>query len=167
VENIKEVTKFFRRSVFTNSLIEKLQVAEIGDIITDEELTKICGKDTRPNQSGYGNLKSAIDYVLRNNGKVFERIRDANAIKCLQDKEKIVSIDNDLGLVNKRAKKLVRKTKTIDRSVLEPLDRTKVITISTQAEFLEYITKSKTQKKIEVKQIPEHFKPDLSKIKWE
>ena len=164
---IEEVPKFYRRSVFTNSLIERLEKANIGDVITDEELTKICKKDTRPNKNGYGNLKSALRYLLNNKKMVFERIREADAIKRLNDSEVVESASTDLGNLHKRTKTVRKKAGSVDRTKLEKEEHAKLIVVTAQLGFLELITKKQTQKKLAVKNLPEHFKPDLNKIKWE
>ena len=52
-------------SPVTSKLIDLLKKGQIGDILTDEEMTSHCGKDTRPNYKGYGNLQTAIKRVRK------------------------------------------------------------------------------------------------------
>lgn len=164
---ILEVPKFSKMSVFTASLIDYLIKAEIGDVITDDEMTEVCGKDTRPNKSGYGNLKSALNYLLNNEGMVFERIRGSDAIKCLDSKETVISAEGDLKGMHKRAKKVRKKTMTVDQTQLSSEDIKRLSAVSAQVGFLELISKRDTFKKLVVKELPKHFKPDISKIVWE
>jgi len=91
-------------------LIAKLRNGKPGDVRTDAELSKIIGMDTRPRPGnrGYGYLSTAIRHCL-NLGVYWERIRNAEMIKCLMPGEINDSVDNDMLSIRKRSGKAVKK----------------------------------------------------------
>lgn len=66
----------------TGILIERLSTGNPGDIVTDEELSRMIGRDTRPDGDGYTYLLSAIRYVCRNHGVVWSRRRGEHLLVC-------------------------------------------------------------------------------------
>lgn len=164
---VEEVIKFARMSVFTAQMIDRLSKMQVGDVATDKELTKIIGRDTSPGGAGYGNLKSAINYLLTNNRVVIERVREASAVKRLEDVEIVNMVGSDLKSINKKAKKVLKKADVVDRNSLDQENKQRLITSIAQAGFLQLLTKSTTVKQLNQKALNEYYKPDISKIKWD
>jgi hypothetical protein len=91
-------------SLTTARLIERLRQGQVGDTVSDEELTELCGRNTRPDGDGYNNLLSAIRYVTRNHGVVWERQVGENYLKALDSTER-------LSLVERRRKHVHRTSR--------------------------------------------------------
>lgn len=87
----------------TAKLIDALRAVQ-GDTITDEELMAVCGKDTRSNRPGYGNLTTAIRRIRREDSIVWARVRGANALRRLDGN----GIDNTLNASLKHIRKMGR-----------------------------------------------------------
>jgi hypothetical protein len=59
----KEFTAIPHLHVATSLLIEKMRVGRMGDVLSDEELTGVCGHATSVGGAGYGYLQTALDPV--------------------------------------------------------------------------------------------------------
>lgn len=82
-------TLFSGVSITTAKLIERLQEGDVGDTVTDDELTEYCGRDTRPNGDGYSNLLSAIRYVTHHHDIVWDRQVGEGYLKALNSSERL------------------------------------------------------------------------------
>jgi hypothetical protein len=69
-------------------LLRKLKDGKPGDVLTDAELTELCGFDTSPSGGkGYSNLHTAQDRCRREYGLNWQREIGMGSIRCLQSKE--------------------------------------------------------------------------------
>lgn len=76
-------------SPVTMKLIDGLKNGKHGDMLTDTQLSAICGEPTAPGQKGYAKLASAIRYCKRHHGVVWCRQYHGGLIKCLDDAERL------------------------------------------------------------------------------
>lgn len=147
----------------TAQLVELLKVGKPGDTLTDEQLTAHCGRDTSPEGKGYGNLQTAIKHVASSDTPVvWERIRGANAIKCLTGSETTTSVQRDLTSVRRRSYRAVKKLKAIDMGSLSPTEVSKVNVLSAQVGTIAAFAKPDTTKKLEARQV--QSVPDMTKF---
>jgi hypothetical protein len=72
----------------TGVLADRLKSGKPGDVVTDEELTSVCLKDTRVDGDGYNNLLSAMRYCEKTQGVVWQRVRGENRLECQNDEGK-------------------------------------------------------------------------------
>jgi len=103
----KEVYPFLHGlSPATSKIIDYLKDGKVGDIVTDESLTGHCGRDTRPNQDGYGNLTTALKRLESKYGKLWVRVKGGDCLKCCNSIEIAEICDSDLQRVRRRTKRL-------------------------------------------------------------
>lgn len=105
-------------SLETSMLIKAIQNGKPGDVMTDEELTKVCGKQTAPHGEGYSYLMSAIRHVLREHRILWKRIREKGCIKCLGNEECLMEVRGDLKATGRKARRARTKLVAIDNSAL-------------------------------------------------
>lgn len=142
-------------SVTTGKLIELLQKpSEIGDTISDEQLTAACGKDTRPGGNGYGHLHTAINYVLKHNQLVWQRVRGAEAIQRLDPDGIADAAKRSSSMICRAAKKSVAKLQCVELEKVEESDRPKFVSLLAQHGALAAFAKSDTRKKLEARDCP-------------
>lgn len=67
--------------------VDVLSVGNPGDTFTREQMTAIIGRDCSLGSLGYGNVGSAIKYVLRFHGRVWDWQHDKQCWLCLNDTE--------------------------------------------------------------------------------
>ncbi len=89
-------------------LIALLSDGQPGDILTDDEMTRVCGKNTRVHGNGYSYLQTAIRYVRRNKELSWFRIRKANQIKCGEAIELLDRSDSDIRSIRRKSKKTMQ-----------------------------------------------------------
>lgn len=134
----------------TLKLIEKLKAGKIGDVLTDGELTELCGKCTRVGGEGYAYLLSAIKYVLREHGLVWRRVTGEDTIKCLDAKEVRSKAAADRQSTSRRGKRTVRQIQavydTADETTRAALNRE----LSTHGALVA-MASNKMQKKLEAR----------------
>ncbi len=147
-----EVKHFTGLSVFTAQIIEYLQKKQIGDVITDEELEKVCGKNTSPNREGYGYLATALKY-LEKQGKVFGRIREASAIKMLNSSEVVEVGGAMLKRTAKIAKRGIQKLETVNINSLSQEEKRRFCSYSAQMGALKLFSSKGTTKLLEVREV--------------
>jgi len=145
----KEVYAFEQGlSPATAKLIDRLKTGKIDDVITDEELKSLCGKATRPNHQGHGNLATAIKRVERDSGLVWRRINGANAIKCLDAYGIASVVKSNVQRIRKRSKRTMSVGKLADISKLNDDEKKHLLVNLAQAGTICLITKSKTMTKL-------------------
>lgn len=106
----------------TAQLIEKLKEGKQGDVLTDEELSSLCGRKTCVNGDGYHNLMQAIKNVERNHGLVWQRVAGSGCIKCITDEEKLARLGGKIDHIGRVARREMNVGATINLSAL-PKDR--------------------------------------------
>ena len=130
---VQTVNVHSNHSIFTNKLIDKLSVGKIGDVLTDEELTSVCGKNTQVGGDGYAYLLSAQRYVLRRFGLYWVRVRNGQQIKCVDAKETKEIVSRDLQLTGRRAKRIVTKLASVNIAELDEKDKREILTMQAQS----------------------------------
>lgn len=152
------------RSPETAALIARLETGKPGDILTDEELTKIAnGRDTMPGGEGYGYLTSAIRHLAACPAPVYwERIRGAYAIRRITDSEKVKSSDADRKSVSRRAKKAARRLAFTNRENLTQEEAAKANALHAQLGTIAAFAHGDTTKKLEARAV--QSAPDMTRL---
>ena len=135
----------------TAQLIEKLKDGKAGDVLTDVELSSLCGKTTGVGCDGYANLMSAIRHVLNNYGKTWQRVSGSGCIKCADDPEKVSRIRSKLSHITRTARRELKVAKTINISALPPEEQMKALAVSSQLGVLEQFGSSRATKALETR----------------
>lgn len=155
MENTEE-TKRFRSvpgmHVCTSQLIDRIKDGKAGDVLTDEELSRLCGRNTCVGGDGYGYLNSAINHVLKQYGIVWKRERGANAIKCLEPEEIISTSEQDRKHIHRVGRRTVRRLGTVDIEQLPPTARKAHSLQFAQMATIAAFSSKNTQKKLEVRE---------------
>jgi hypothetical protein len=133
----------------TAKLIERLKDGKPGDVLSDAELGEICGRETKPGEEGYQNLRSAIRYTMRHHNVYWERIIDAGQIKCLNGPETLTSNRRDFRMINRRAKFSAGKLRTVNPETLNLPDRSQYFTNRAQLGALTMFSATKTTKRLD------------------
>jgi hypothetical protein len=127
--------------------------AGVGNVVTDEELQAATGESTAPGGNGYGHLQSAVNYLLREDGVVWARVREAGAIKHLDAEENIEARRKAPGKIARIAKKERRKLACTPLDAVEPKDRPGVLALSAQLGTLAQFSASKVTKTLEARNV--------------
>ena len=146
-KDVKSVKAIPQLGIEARKLIQVLEKGKPGDVFTDEEMTAICGRDTRPNHNGYGYLQTALRYC-RKNGILWERQRKEFCVKCLNSTEAIDSMDNDIKGIGRRARHTKYKTLAIDYDTLSTEQKSAALVKTAQLGGLELMASKSTQKKM-------------------
>ncbi len=137
----------------TEKLIERLKAGRVGEVVTDEELTRVAGKNTRPNGDGYANLQSAIGYVSRRHQVVWSRQRGACAIKCLSADEIVTAGESDLETVHRRSKRAVLRLNIASSVETDAAKLPRLHALLAQHGTLAAFSRHDTLKKLEARQV--------------
>jgi len=138
-----------RMSACTMRLIDVLKKGEPGDLLTDEQLSGACGRQTAVGGDGYNNLQTAIRYCKREHGLNWARQVGAGAVKCLNGKEGVVAGRYELGVVRRRSKRAVQTLQ--NATTLDDLDdqeRSRCNALMSQHATLAIMAQSETTKKL-------------------
>jgi hypothetical protein len=109
----KEFTAIPHLHVATSLLIEKMHVGRMGDVLSDQELTALCGHSTAVGGEGYGYLQTAIKYCRRV-GIVWERVRGIAAIKCLNNEERVASARGGIDHIQRVGKRALATMASVE-----------------------------------------------------
>lgn len=161
-ENTQSVAHIPGLHIATSLLVQRMKDGKPGDVITDEELTKTCGHDTRSGKRGYGFLGTAIKKCLADHRIVWKRTRGAWCIKCLGHAEIISGVESDTKKIHRTAKTATVKLNTVPAAELAPLERTQYFARLAHMGSLAMFTKKETFKKIETRNINAPF--DVQKM---
>lgn len=135
-------------SPVTSKIVDRLKTGKIGDIVTDEELLNICGKDTKPHGDGYGNLGTALKILERKHGKVWMRVKGANCLKCCNSEEIADVCDSDIQRVRRRSKRANNRATLVDISILSNDDAKRFMANVAITGTIELLSKRDTAKKL-------------------
>lgn len=133
-------------------LVEKLKDGKPGDIVSDEELTKLCGKPTEPHGIGYPALMSAIRYTVNTFGVRWKRIRGEKAISVLKPSERVEEEYKSLGSIRRATRRTLRMASTVDTKELDEAQKTRHFAVMAQYGAIELMAKPQTTQAIESKQ---------------
>lgn len=111
-------------SIDTRILIEHLGKAQIGDIFTYADLSKLLGRDVQT--IARHNLMSACRNLL-SSGMVFGTIR-SHGIKLLTDSERVGEGEAGITKVRRCARRAVNRLRFNEFNSLAPEDKTRVLT---------------------------------------
>lgn len=140
-------------SPVTSKIVDKLKTGTIGDVVTDEELKAICGRDTRPQGNGYGNLATALKMLERNHDKVWMRVKGAYCLKCCDSQEIAVACDSDIQRVRRRTKRTNRRGMLVDIDKLQPDDAKHFLANMAISGTIALLSKKDTSKKLMLRDI--------------
>jgi hypothetical protein len=141
-----------RLGVTAAALVEALRHGKPGDTYTDEQLQAICGKATGAGEPGYGALCSAINHVRTNNGRVWQRIRSAGAIRCLDPDETVVNVGSDMRSLRLRARRAASKLQTVDTAkIKDPENKTKAMVLGAMFGAIRAVSSTGTLKSLGVR----------------
>lgn len=148
-------------SVPTRLLIQAMKDGKPGDMLTDEQLEQICREDCRPGKPGYPHLEKAKKY-LTDNGVVWERIRGAMCIKCLEPSEVNEGANTARRHILRKSKSAVKKlgSRNMDGATME--EKQRQLTHMGQFGALRLFSESSTTRQIEAREINEP--PDMKKL---
>lgn len=134
----------------TSKLIEELKVGAVGAVRTDEDLSKICERNTRVGGNGYGYLQSAIRHVLRYYDLVWKRIPAANALRCLGPVETIDLARSSTRSIARKARRAANQLKAVKNLVTED-NRTEYLLSVAHTGTLALLASESGRKKLEVR----------------
>ena len=121
LNDVKRVESFPGLSIVTEKLLEVLKKGTPGDVMTDEQLETISGRDCRPGGDGYGNLSTAIKRAW--NVAAWDRSRGSGCIKCLNDVEKYNHCRNKHNQTRRMNKKTFSKITSVNTEAFSDNDR--------------------------------------------
>jgi len=156
----KSIEVYHPCGLVTSKLIERLKAGNTGDIITDFELTGICGKDTRSGKAGYNALCRAIHHTLKHYGICWQRVRKENLIKCSNNAEKMQAAQSCVHSAGKSTKKSLEYSSTVDIDTLTPEQRSQFLVTTAQAGMIHHLTTRKVQKKMLSQKMYEPVSPE-------
>ena len=142
----------------TMKLIDRLKDGEPGDTFTDEELTKVGGRETKVGGNGYNNLMSALRYCVRH-GVRWDRVREENRIRCLDDEERLVASHRDTHITHRRANRDLQKLRTVNPENLPEAKRPDFNALVAQQGTIAAFSSGKTTKRMMAKNVGESFDP--------
>lgn len=152
MSEVKAVPAVGRLGVTAAALVEALRTGQPGDTYTDEQLQEICGKATGAGEPGYGALCSAINHVRNNNGRVWQRIRSAGAIRCLDADETVVNVGSDMRSLRTRARRAASKLQTVDTAkIKDPENKTKALVLGAMFGAIRAVSSTSTLKSLGVR----------------
>ena len=135
----------------TAALVERLKTGTHGDLITDVELSKLIGKDTRPNHKGYSNLMSAIGRCLREYRILWQRVRQENCIECVNDIGKVEVVKSKRQQIHRKARKSMRVSASVDLDGLDDAAKRLLLTETAITGTIALATKESTAKKLQAR----------------
>ena len=110
-------------SIVTSRLINRLKDGKIGDMITDEELSKVAGVEITSTSKNAANLRSAIRNVQREYRLVWKRQFRAGYIKCCDALEVTNHCGKSIEQVARKSRYTVKTLLCADATKLEPRER--------------------------------------------
>ena len=137
---------------YTWRLIELLRGTDKEEL-TDAELTAACGRGTAVGQDGYGNLRTAMNYILRNDGKHWKRLAGAGCIRLLSGDQTADDCITDRNHIRRTARKAVTKTQTIRLEDIPEARRPYVLSLGAQMGFLAQMSRTETTKRLEAAKV--------------
>lgn len=135
-------------AVPTLKLIERMRHGKIGDELTDEELSRIAGCPVGVGKEGYSYLLSARNYCHKE-GVFWQRVRNGQKIKCLDDLERLDANDSDKQRARKALKRTVLRAASINRDNLNTDEQRRLDAQAIQASNMLLFSDASTTKQIE------------------
>lgn len=161
-ENSKSFPRVPGIHFISSMLVDRLKSGKPGDVITDEEMRELCGKDTRPGGDGYCYLATAIKICLKEHRVVWKRTRGAWCIKCLVLEELLLVAKTNSVRIHKTAKKSIETMQTVSLDVIPEVKRPEYLARMAQFGTIAAFTKKDTQEKMIARNICQPF--DVQKM---
>lgn len=136
-----------------SKLIDALKGGKPGDRLTDEQTSAIAGINTSVGEKGYGHLNGAINYVRKNHRVVWERIRTAKAIQCLDNDGKIRHATGRLAHVRRQGKAVIQTTAALDMASLDDASKSTALALTAQAGVIVHFAGTKTTRQLENRKV--------------
>lgn len=143
----------------TVKLIEKLKEGKVGDTVSDEELSKICGRATHVTGNGYANLQTAIRYCLRHYGKSWSRVKTEGRIKCEDTDERIEHVVSDNNRIRRSAARSTQRLVSIPDDEITDTQRPRVFGMLAQAGAIKLFAQNSTAKRLATKHDERKMEP--------
>lgn len=148
VEKVKATAIMGEMSPESARLVEVLKDGIVGDVLTDERLTKICGKSTASGGSGYGNLQTAIKWVQNHKNLVWRRVRGGACIKCLGSSEIAGFVEKEIDNIRHKTKRTLSVSSKIKIDDIAESERSKVLANIAQLGTIHIFAKNDTTTKL-------------------
>jgi len=148
----KSFERIFSFGPESSLLIQRMKGGKPGDLLSDEELQKVSGRDCSPGGSGYGCLQTAIRHCERE-GVVWLRIPGSKQVKCLEPGEVLSCGTQTLRHINKQSKRATLRLGSMDDEALSADERRRRNALITQAGALAFFTRTSTVKLIEKRSV--------------
>lgn len=158
----------FRMSLATSKLIEAMKNGKPGDMLTDEELERICGLACHSRQKGgepgkgYGYVGTAIRYCVREHRVVWKRVPRAACIKCLKPDEIRTVAKARRRHICKVGKWGVRELATVEIDRLSDSERREHLLCTAQLGALAGMADNTMTKKLEARNVTQA--PDMQRL---
>ncbi len=136
-EEIKRVLVPRGHSLTTAKLIEILEKGAVGDVLTDEKLSGMAGKDCSVKGKGYPSLMSAIRWCISQHAIHWQRIAGSHAIKCVTSVETVEAVESNIHQVKRRMHRTLKLSRCVKLPELKTEDRTKFLAMVAQAGTIE------------------------------
>ena len=147
----------------TSIIYQRLAGGHVGDIVTDEELTALCGNDTRTGGKAYGCLQSAMRQALKKNNLVWKRIIGANALKCLGPTEVVETVHSNRHSICRKAKTAVQKLHAVAQVAnCGTQEKMSLTMAAAHLGSIAILSSNATQKKMEARTITQEL--DMNKM---
>lgn len=143
-------------------LVDRLKTGKPGELLTDEALSAIAGRDCSVGGNGYACLQTAIRKVERDFAIVWRREAKAGAIKCLAPSEVAEVANGYRRHIGKTSRRAVRVLNTIDPNLLPEKERPAAHATAAQLGAIAMFASGDTTKKLAARNIAQA--PDLGKL---
>lgn len=143
-------------------LVELLKSGKPGDTISDDTLSRACGRDTSPGGKAYPNLNTAIRYCEANFGVIWQRVPKSGMLKVLDAAETTEVGASGVKAISRKSKRVNRQLATVDTSELSDDQKSRLYAMRSQVGMFELFADSKTTKQLADKQV--HATPDVKKL---
>lgn len=135
-------------------LVERLKDGKPGDIATDEDLSRVCGRDTRLGGKGYQSLRTAVGYVAKHYQVVWGRVTGEGHLKCLDASERVALTRSGLKSIRRKAGRTTHIVAAVDTTQLEPGQAKETTALAAQLGFIASFAGSQATKRLEEVETP-------------
>lgn len=121
--------------------------------MTDEKMSRLCGRDTRTGGKGYQNLLGAIRYVRKHHGLDWKRVAGASCIECLSASKSLAAASADRASIRRKSKKTMLRLATIEGNDLSENEQRTHHAMIAQVGSLLMFTDGSTTKSLEARNV--------------
>ena len=138
----------FQESEETSILTSMLEKGKVGDELTDEEMTRACGQNTKVKGEAYNKLHRAMRRAQKNYGIVWFRLLKQNRIRCATAPETVEIATRKIKREGRSAKRTREMLCTVNVNDLEGEDKRLIMCQMVQLATIEIFCSGKTQQKM-------------------